>query len=206
MAHALDHDDRDIVRSLYAASARGDGNDMHTALCRYREWSHARGEQPLRPLDPSTATLAQKAAEAARLMRFVHWGIRHLGVSPETMMGYMSIINANHRRRTLVGLAGDMDLALLAELAKGMARSHVPRPAAPDSARPRGCWPSAWTQPLAPAPLHLTPPSAPILGRQFPRRSPECSAGASPACRMAGSSTPSATPPGQTCAAGPRAK
>jgi hypothetical protein len=131
VGHALDDDDLDIIRSLNAASARGDGNDMHTALRRYREWSHARGEQPLRPLDPTTATLGEKAAEVARLMRFVHWGVRHLGVAPETMMGYMSIINANHRRRTFVGLAGDMDLGLLAELAKGMARSHVPRPSTP---------------------------------------------------------------------------
>ena len=110
-----------------AGIARGDGNEGHTSVRRWKSWCHSHRLSPLRPLDPLTTTLSQKSSEVWVCLRFTHSLITDPlhPVSPNTSVSYLGTVNAWHARRCLVGLAAGASLAICTEMARGFAR-HTP--------------------------------------------------------------------------------
>ena len=124
--------DCDIMRMIDAGIARGDGNEGHTGVKRWKLFCQQRHISPLRPLDPISTPLHVKAAEVWLCLRFVYQLINHSlsPVSPATGIAYLGTANSWHKRRCFVGLAADSSLAICGEMAKGLARfiHRPPRP------------------------------------------------------------------------------
>ena len=140
-----------------ASVARGDGNEGATAVNHYKKWCVARGDRVLRPLDPLTSSLELKVNEAIRMAKFALFLVQVQGTSAKTASGYISVVNAWHRRRCFVGLAGDYPLSVSGSVLKGWARTHPP---------PRGVF-----HRIGITPQHLAAGMDAVLGKRG-----ECSA------------------------------
>ena len=117
----------------------------------YKKWAAGRGDAVLRPLDPLFTPLKTKRAEVFRIARFALFLVRAQGVSASSASGYISTVNAWHRRRCSVGLAGDARLSVSRDVLLGWARSHPP---------PRGVF-----QRIGITPQHLAAGMDLVLGR-----------------------------------------
>ena len=118
----------------------------------YKRWCEARGDQPLRPLDPLTTTLATKKREILRIAKFALFLVQIQGVAAKTASQYVSIVNAWHERRVFVKLAAAAPLSFSHQMLKGWARTHPP---------PRGVF-----QRIGITPQHLARGMDLVLGKR----------------------------------------
>ena len=118
--------DDTIQYYLNQSVVKGDGNEGSTAVRRCREWSIGRGDAVHRPFDPISATLDLKKREILRLCHFALWLCLAFGIRTATARGYVSTVNAWHKRRNMVGLAADADPYFIVQCLKGLSRTHVP--------------------------------------------------------------------------------
>ena len=145
-------EEAELFKLIDASVARGDGNEGSTAVRHYKKWSAGRGDAIFRPLDPMFTPLKTKRKEVFRIARFALFLVRTQGVSASSASGYISTVNAWHRRRCSVGLAGDAKLSISRAVLLGWARSHPP---------PRGVF-----QRLGITPQHLALGMDAVLGRR----------------------------------------
>ena len=121
------HSGKDLVEHyLNESVVSGDGNENSTAVRAYKEWSLARGDRVLRPLDPLNTPLHVKKREMYRICDFGIWLCHTRGIRASSANDYISTVNAWHRRRTFVGLAANADRACVLAVLKGVARTHTP--------------------------------------------------------------------------------
>ena len=76
---------------------------------------------PLRPVEPHSP-LQTLLAEVDVVECYAWWLITQVGVNHETAKGYVSTVNAWHRRRTHIDLAGGFPLKRVNECCDGLAR------------------------------------------------------------------------------------
>ena len=119
-------EDIQLLHYINASVARGDGNEGSTGVRHYKKWAAGRGDSLYRALDPLLTRLDVKNQEKLRMARFALFLVGVQGVSASTASGYISTVNAWHRRRTGIGFAADMPLSFSGAFLLGWARSHPP--------------------------------------------------------------------------------
>jgi hypothetical protein len=112
-----------------ATHSDGHGGGTHTAVNHWKRLLTVGLRIPvLRPIDPNSP-LHVILSEVDVVDCYAWWLIKHLGVNHETAKGYVSTVNAWHRRTTHVPLAGGFSLRRVMDTCDGMARlKGVPPP------------------------------------------------------------------------------
>ena len=104
-----------------ASVASGDGNDSHTAVQSYLNFTINGLRIPgRRPLDPVSTPLERKLAEVDLIDAWAWWLVTQQGVNTETAWSYVTVANAWHDRSYGVGFAGGLSLVRVHKMLHGL--------------------------------------------------------------------------------------
>ena len=120
-----------IREGLNASYGDGVGADNSTAVGTWQRFT-IRGlhTAAVRFMDPHSP-ITERLKEEELLMRFAHYLVNEVGVNPDTARKYIYTVQAWHKRRTGVGLGGDLEFHRLPRQITGYENLAARRPPKP---------------------------------------------------------------------------